>query len=132
MTPVVIDAPAGVELAADTMRGRALRGLLATDSVPWVPDHFFVECGAVLRRWELNAVLPADDIVSAMAELKAWPLRVAQVRGLLDDAWRLRFNLTVADALYVVLAEHLDAKVLTDDGHLVNAPGLPVGTLHLS
>ena len=91
-----------------------------------------MECGAVLRRWELNAVLPGDAIATAVSELKAWPLRVAQVRGLLDDAWRLRFNLTVADALYVALAEHLGARVLTDDGHMVNAPGLPVGTLYLA
>ena len=54
MNPVVIDASAGVELAADTLRGRALRTLLPADAVPWVPELFFVECGAVLRRWDLN------------------------------------------------------------------------------
>ncbi len=69
MTPVVIDASAGVELAADTVRGRALRGLLPAESVPWVPDHFFVECGSVLRRWDLNCVLPTDQIATGVAEL---------------------------------------------------------------
>ncbi len=34
MTPVVIDASAGVELVADTVRGRALRGLLPPDAAP--------------------------------------------------------------------------------------------------
>ena len=131
MTPVVIDASAGVELAADTVRGRALRGLLPPESVPWVPDHFFVECGAVLRRWDLNAVLPPDQVATAVAELNAWPLRIAQVRGLFADAWRIRFNLTFADAIYVALAEHLGVDLLTDDGRLANAPGLPVRTLHL-
>jgi predicted nucleic acid-binding protein len=131
VTPVVIDASAGVELAADTARGRALRALLPADSVPWVPDHVFAECGAVLRRWDLNAVLLSDQIASAVAELTARPLRIAQVRGLLADAWRIRFNLTFADAVYVPLDEHLGADVLTDDGRLVNSPGLPVRTLHL-
>jgi predicted nucleic acid-binding protein len=131
VTPGVVDASAGVELAADTTRGRALRGLLPADTLPWVPDHFFVECGAVLRRWDLNGVLPTDRIASAVAELNAWPLRVAQVRGLFADAWRIRFNLTFADAVYVALAQHLGADVLTDDGRLVTAPGLPVRTLHL-
>ena len=47
MTPVVIDASAGVELASDTVRGRGLRLLLPLDAVPWVPELFYVECGAV-------------------------------------------------------------------------------------
>lgn len=50
MTPVVIDASAGIELAADTVLPRALRALLAADAVPWVLEHSFVECGAVLWR----------------------------------------------------------------------------------
>lgn len=54
MTPVVIDASAGVELVADTVRGRSLRALLPPDAVPWVPELFYVECGAVLRRWDLG------------------------------------------------------------------------------
>lgn len=37
MTPVVIDASAGVELIADTTRGRALRALLPPDPVPGHP-----------------------------------------------------------------------------------------------
>jgi len=49
MTPVVIEASAGVELVADTVRGRALRGLLPAEAVPWAPELFYVECGAVLR-----------------------------------------------------------------------------------
>ena len=41
MNPVVIDASAGVELAADTLRRRALRVLLPADAVPSVPELFF-------------------------------------------------------------------------------------------
>ncbi len=85
-----------------------------------MPDHFFVECGSVLRRWDLNCVLPTDQIATGVAELHAWPLRIAQVRGLFADAWRIRFNLTFGDATYVALAEHLGADVLTDDGRLAN------------
>ncbi len=47
MTPVLIDASAGVELAADTIRGRDLRSLLPTDAVPRVPNLFYAECGSV-------------------------------------------------------------------------------------
>lgn len=131
MRPVVIDASAGVELAADTIRGRALRTLLPTDAVPWVPEVFYVECGAVLRRWDLNRILTPDEIAKGLDELMAWPLRVTQVRGLFADAWRLRASITFADGLYVALAEHLDAPLLTDDHRLANAPNLPVPVLHL-
>lgn len=131
MTPVVIDASAGVELAADTVRGRALRGLLPADAVPWVPELFYVECGAVLRRWDLNQILTASQISRAIDELMAWPLRITQMRGLFADAWRLRANVTFADAIYVALAEHLDADLLSDDLRLANAPALPVRVLHV-
>ncbi len=126
MTPVVIDASAGVELAADTVRGRALRGLLPNDAVPWVPELFYVECGAVLRRWDLNRILTEKEIAQAIDALTAWPLRVTRVRGLFADAWGMRANVTFADALYVALAAHLDADLLSDDLRLANAPNLPV------
>ncbi|MGB9227141.1 type II toxin-antitoxin system VapC family toxin [Mycobacterium sp.] len=71
MNPVVIDASAGVELAADTLRGRALRALLPADALPWVPDLFFVECGAVLRRWDLNRILTRAQIDQAIDALMA-------------------------------------------------------------
>jgi predicted nucleic acid-binding protein len=117
VTPVVIDASAGVELAGDTVGGRALRALLPADAVPWVPELFSVECGAVLRRWDLNGILT--------------PAQISQVRGLFADAWQLQANVTFADAIYVALADHLDAVLLSDDTRLVNAPGLPVRVLHL-
>jgi len=41
----------------------------------------------------------------------------------------LRNNLTVADALYVVLAQHLDAPLITTDQRLANSPGLAVATI---
>jgi predicted nucleic acid-binding protein len=99
-----------VELIADTTRGRALRSLLPGDAVPWVPETFYLEVGAVLRRWDLNAVLTPDRIREALRQLAAWPLRVTQVRSLFADAWRHRRNLTFADATYVALAEHLDSQ----------------------
>lgn len=132
MTPVVIDASAGVELVADTSRGRALRSLLPADAIPWVPEIFYVECGAVLRSWGLKRFLTEEETATAVDQLLTWLLRIAEIRPLFSDAWRRRANITLPDAVYVALAEHLDAPLLTDDHKLANTPNLPVQALRLS
>ncbi len=123
MTPVVIDASAGVELITDTITGRALRALLPPDAVPWAPETFYIEVGTVLRRWDLNRILTTAQISEALRQLTAWPLRVAQIRSLFADAWRHRQNPTFADATYVALAEALGCPLLTSDARLAAAPG---------
>ncbi|MGH9064078.1 MAG: type II toxin-antitoxin system VapC family toxin [Acidimicrobiales bacterium] len=72
-----------------------------------------------------------EQIDQALRQLSAWPLRVAQVRSLFADAWQHRHNLTFADATYVALADHVGARLLTDDHRLANAPTLPVPVLRL-
>jgi predicted nucleic acid-binding protein len=52
------------------------------------------------------------------------------VRGLFADAWRLRANVTFADAVYVALAEHLGGDLLSV-ADWANTPGLPVRVLRL-
>jgi predicted nucleic acid-binding protein len=47
---VVVDTSAGVELVADTTRGKALRPLIPSRATLAVPEHFFAEVAAVLRR----------------------------------------------------------------------------------
>jgi predicted nucleic acid-binding protein len=61
----------------------------------------------------------------------AWPLRIAQVRGLLLTRGGSAPTVTFADALYVALADHLGADLLCYDRRLTNAPGLPVRVLRL-
>lgn len=131
MTPVVIDASAGLEFLTNTDRGSALRALLPADVKAWTVETFSIEVGTVLRKWELHAFLTPEQIRSALMALGAWPLRVARVRPLFDDAWRLRHNITFADATYVALAEHLGAEVLTGDHRLAAAPTLAVRVLRL-
>jgi predicted nucleic acid-binding protein len=116
-------------------RTRCGGGLYGNSSRPapcrGCPISLFAECGSVLRRWDLNAILTPSQIKSALDELLAWPLRVTQIRSLFTDAWDLRGNLTFPDALYVALADHLKAPVLTGDHKLANAPSLPVQALFL-
>jgi predicted nucleic acid-binding protein len=43
---------------------------------------------------------------------------------LLDRVWALRHNLSANDAVYVALAEVLDASLVTSDRRLAHAPGM--------
>lgn len=131
-TPVVVDASAGAEMVARTATGRALRRLLPADADLWVPEHFYAEVGSVIRRWAHTTVLTPTEASAALDRLVAWPLHRTQLRSIVADAWVHRHNITFADALYVALAEHLHATVLTGDHKLANGPTLPVPVLHLS
>ena len=132
MTKVVVDASAGVEIAAETTTGKALSRLVPPGAELWVPEHFFAECGAVLRKWDNGGVLSSEQLDAAIDRLLRLPVRRAQLRGLFRDAWARRHNFTFADALYVALAVDTGASLLTGDHHLAAAPTVPVPVLHLS
>lgn len=85
----------------------------------------------MLRRWDIHGILPAPQVARALDELESWPLHMAQTKGLLRDAWALRQNVTVPDAVYVSLATHLNAPLLTDDLRLARSPAVTVQVLQL-
>lgn len=126
MTAVVIDASAGAEIVTNTRRGQALAGLLPAGAEGWVPEHFYAEVLGVLRRRLLiERRVTEAQAAAALDRLRAWHLHHAAVAPLVDAAWHYRHNMTAADALYVALAEHLDARLLTDDHKLVDSPTFP-------
>ena len=131
MNRVVLDASAGVEIALQTPNGLQLEKLLPRGAVAWVPEHYFVEASGVIRRSELNGQTPAPLAQIALNRLLASPVQVVSVQPLISEAWGMRNNLTIADALYVVIALHIDAPLVTTDLKLAGAPNLPVETITL-
>lgn len=129
MTPIVLDASAGVELALQTPIGRRLQARLPAGATTWVPEHYYVEAVAVLRRDEIHQRYDSARIQVALDRPLLAPARRVSVRPLMIESWRLRNNLTVADALYVVIGQHLGAPLVTTDMKLANSPGLPVATI---
>jgi len=110
----------------DTARGRALARLLPDDAAGWVPEHFYAEVlGVVRRRLVVDKSISEAQAAFALGRLRRWHLRHAAVEPLLDSAWAYRHNMTVADALYVALAERLGAALLTADQRLANTPTFP-------
>lgn len=94
-----------------------------------MPEHYFVEVAGALRRAALNNTVAQPQVDRAFVMLERAVLLRAEVRPLLSDAWKRRASITVADALYVVLAQHLDATLVTADERLARAPSLGVLTI---
>jgi len=83
----------------------------------------------VLRRAEINGLHTEAQVRVALDRLLGAPVRRVSVRPLVSEAWLLRHNLTVADSLYVVMARHLGADLVTTDLKLSNTPTLQVSTI---
>ncbi len=128
MIRVVLDASAGVEWVLQSETGARVERAVAAAEL-WVPEHFYVETAATIRRLQLASQVTEERASIALSRLLATPAHRVQVRPLLSEAWTLRHNITVADALYVVMAKHLRATLLTLDANLANAPTLGVDTL---
>jgi predicted nucleic acid-binding protein len=67
---LVIDASAGVEMVAGTRRGAALATLLPAEAEGWVPEHFYAEVLAVLRRQFLTPSKLAESQATAAVNLR--------------------------------------------------------------
>jgi predicted nucleic acid-binding protein len=124
VTPaVVLDASAGVEVAVWTEQGaRLARHVLAADEIV-VPDHFHLECASAVRRIEIRGEVSPTEAQTALDRLLDLRVRRVSTTPLLGEAWDMRHNVTVADALYVIIARLLRVALVTGDAAW---PGLPV------
>ena len=126
MTPVVVDASAAVEILLRTPSGRAIEARVPPGAIEWVPELYFTEVAGALRRAEINGFITAERAAVAVDLLLSGPVNRAHVKPLLSEAWTMRHTITVPDAIYVALARHLQAPLITADLRLARAPGLGV------
>jgi predicted nucleic acid-binding protein len=61
------------------------------------------------------------QVTARLQRVEAAPIRRHLLTPLLTDAWQLRHNLRLVDALYVALANQLDALIVTTDAGLASA-----------
>ena len=119
---IVLDASAAVELVTDTDIGAEVARRLLGESVQ-VPTHCDLEVGSALRRAVHRRQLSERD---ARLALDAYLIAASarwDIRQLLERAWQLLHHIAIADALYVALAERLDAPLVTCDARLASAHG---------
>lgn len=120
---LVVDASCLAEVVIGGPDADAIRERLATDRDHVAPHIVDVEVFGVIRREHLRGRLDRTAAAQAVEDLEAWPGQRFGHRLLLARAWQLRDTLRGWDAMYVALAEALDAVLLTTDRRLAAASG---------
>jgi predicted nucleic acid-binding protein len=119
---IVIDASAAAELVLETevgarvaieLRGHALHA----------PGNFDVETVGVIRRAVLRDLIDDREGLIAVDDLQSLRIKRWPVAPLIGEAYALRATHSVADAIYVALAEMLQAPLITCDGRLSRSHG---------
>ena len=120
---LVVDAGCLFEIVAGTREAESVRERLVTDQ-DWAAPHLVdVEVYSVIRDKHRAGLLDRTSAAQAVEDLSKWPGERFSHRMFLTRAWELRDNVRGWDAMYVALAEALDAVLLTTDGRLARAAG---------
>ena len=121
---IVVDASALLEFLLQTPLGTRVEARLFRDADEFHSPHLVdVEVTQGLRRLVRSGEVSPERAAEAIADLTDLDLHRHAHLDLLTRAWKLRENVTAYDAMYIALAEALDATVVTCDTPLAKAPG---------
>ncbi len=121
---IVLDASAVVDWLLQTPAGKQIDERIYSQRESLHAPHLLdVEATQVVRRLAREHQVPAARAEEAIFDLQN--LRIARYPHFmfLDRMWHLRHNLTAYDAIYIALAERLNATLLTRDARLRLASG---------
>lgn len=120
---IVVDASLIVTaLADDGPDGERHRARLAGERLA-APHLLDIEVVSAWRRRAVGGGLDERRMQLARDDLRSLPIRRVPHMPLLERCWELRANLTTYDAVYVALAELIDAPLVTLDARLADATG---------
>jgi predicted nucleic acid-binding protein len=120
---IVVDASALMEVLLQTERGERVEvRLFGDDDELHAPHLIDVEIVQGLRRLVRTGELASGRAEEAIADLAELDLHRHAHFDLVGRAWKLRDNITAYDAMYVVLAEAIEAPLVTCDAALAKAP----------
>jgi len=126
---IVVDASGLLEALLRTPAAAAVeRRLFEPGQSLHAPHLLDVEAAQVVCRYAANGAIEPERGRTALVDLADFPIRRYPHGFLLSRVWQLRNNLTAYDAVYVALAETLNAVLLTCDGRLARAAGTTAHT----
>jgi predicted nucleic acid-binding protein len=120
---LVVDASCLAEVLIGGTGSEAVRDRLGADPDQAAPHVIDVEVFGVVRRAHQHGHLDGTAAAQAIEDLHDWPGERFGHRLLLARAWELRATVRGWDAMYVALAEALDAVLVTTDARLAAAHG---------
>jgi len=120
---IVVDASCLAEVLVNGVLAEPVRRRLAADPEQSAPHVVDVETFGVIRRLHQTGSIDDTTATLAVEDLAMWPGERFGHRALLDRAWELRANVRGWDAMYVALAEVLDATLVTLDARLAATTG---------
>jgi predicted nucleic acid-binding protein len=120
---LVVDASCLCEVLTGSPGAEAVRRRLAADADHAAPHIMDVEVFGVIHRELTRGRLDQTAAELAIDGLRSWPGERFGHRFLLTRAWELRDTVRGWDAMYVALAEALDATLVTTDRRLAAAAG---------
>jgi len=121
---IVLDASAVLEVLLRSPTAAVVEErIFDSEQTLHAPHLIDVEVTQVLRRYAAAGESEPERCRAALDDLADLPMTRYPHDLLLPRAWELRHNLTIYDAVYVALAEALEASLLTCDQRLERAPG---------
>ena len=121
---IVLDASAAVDWLLQTPAGQQIeKRIYSKGESLYAPHLLDLEVAQVLRRLVREGLLSPQRAEQALEDFLN--MRVSRYPHfvLLPRIWRLRHNLSAYDAAYVVLAEKLNAPLISRDSRLSSSPG---------
>ena len=123
MTRLIADTSVIVKLFLAEVHSDAAARLLGSDFELHAPAHAPAEFANTLWKHARFGRLVGDELEEALQRYRRLSINLHDVGDLLADALQLalRYDRTVYDALYVVLAQKLEAQFVTADRRLYDA-----------
>lgn len=122
MTLLVVDASAFLEVLLATPHAPEFVALLQNqDSDIHTPALCDVEIGSALRRLVVDRTISSQRATEALQDYLDLPMSRHGHGALLHRAMELRSNFSFYDAMYAVLAEQMEATLVTADKKLASA-----------